>query len=81
MKNISEFLGPWIPFVFAVYLCYSTLFRVAQTDVKSWEPAFYSFLPMTFFFVGTAIFHLWREVRALRSTVAALQAATLNAAV
>jgi hypothetical protein len=81
MKRIGEFLLPWIPFVFAIYVCYSTLSLIAPTDLKSWEPAFYSFLPMSFFFVGAAIHYLWREVRSLRSTIAALQAKTGNVAV
>jgi hypothetical protein len=79
MKRLRDFLLPWLPFAFAAYLCYSTLFRIAQSEAKSWEPAFYAFLPMVFFFVGAVIYQLQRQIRELRATVAKLQAPGSNA--
>jgi hypothetical protein len=71
---IRERIIDWIPFAFAVYLCYSTLDH-ASRDLKWWEPAFYSFLPMCFFFVGFVLYVTRGEVRELRRTVAELRAA------
>lgn len=75
MKRMGEFMLPWLPFVSALYLCYSTLSHIAPSELKVWEPAFYSFLPMAFFFVGAGVHYMQREIRELRSTVARLQAA------
>lgn len=80
MHNVSETAKDLIisslPLAFATYLSWSTLFRNAHTDVKNWEPTFYSFLPMCFFFVGLAIFvsrrDSRREIRELRDTIAKL---------
>jgi hypothetical protein len=81
MKRLAEFLSPWAPSVFATYICLSTLSHIAPADAKYWEPAFYSFLPMSFVFVSIVIFLLQREVRELRSTVTALQAKAGSVAV
>ena len=74
MKKLAEYLLPWTAFIFATPLCLSTLSHIEPADKRFWQPEFYSFLPMSFFFVGIVIFLLWREVSALRSTVTALQA-------
>jgi hypothetical protein len=77
MKKVSEFLLPWLPFASAAYLCLSTLSHIAPSELKSWEPAFYSFLPMAFFFVGAVAYHMQREIRELRRTITKLQAPPL----
>lgn len=74
MKTLWQTLAHWLPFAFAAYLCYSTLANLAASDMKWWQPAFYSFLPMCFFFSGLITFRMEREVRALRDAVAKLQA-------
>jgi len=74
MKKLSEFALPWLPFAYAVYLCYSALSHIAPSEMKPWEPAYYSFLPMTFFFVGVAVYYMQRQIRELRGTIAKLQA-------
>ena len=60
-----------------MYLCHSTLSHIARSDLKDWEPAFYSFLPMCFFFVGLAIVvtrqERRREIRERRDTIAKLR--------
>ena len=61
-----------LPFAFAAYLSWSTLSHLARTNLKEWEPAFYSFLPMCFFFVGLVVFISRREIRELRNTIAKL---------
>jgi hypothetical protein len=61
-----------LPFAFAMYLSYSTLSHLVRTNLKEWEPAFYSFLPMCFFFVGLSVFISRREIRELRDKIARL---------
>jgi len=72
MKNVIQTVAHWLPFAFAAYLCYSTLWRLSASDMKAWEPAFYSFLPMCFFFGGVVTFRMEREIRELRSELARL---------
>lgn len=74
MRKFGAFLMPWVPFAFAVYLCHSTLSNIAPAELKSWEPAFYSFLPMAFFFVGAVVNFMQREIRDLRAAIAKLEA-------
>ena len=74
MKTLLETLQPWIPFAFAASLSYLALSNIAPRDMKAWEPAFYSFLPMCFFFVGAVAHRMTREIRELRGAVAQLQA-------
>ncbi|MGZ5036972.1 MAG: hypothetical protein ACXWG1_00760 [Usitatibacter sp.] len=73
IKAVVERLIPWLPFAFALFLSYSVTSHLGQ-DMRSWEPAFYSFLPMCFFFVGAGVQQMAREIRELRGTVAELQA-------
>jgi hypothetical protein len=72
MKNAAQKLIHWLPFAFAVYLCYSTLWRLSASDMKVWEPAFYSFLPMCFFVGGFVTYRMEREIRELREQIAKL---------
>jgi hypothetical protein len=41
--------------------------------VEWWKPMFFSFLPMCFFFVGSATWQMQKEIRELRRQVAELQ--------
>jgi hypothetical protein len=52
----------WIPFAFAVVLS-----EVMLEDRDSAWPAFYGFLPMTFFFTGAAFMELVRRIRKLEN--------------
>jgi len=74
MKKMQRVLVHWLPFSFAGFLCYSTLWRLVSTDMKWWEPAFFAFLPMCFFFAGVTTSRLESEVRRLQEEVAKLQA-------
>jgi hypothetical protein len=73
MKISWRTLVHWLPFVFAAYLCYWALWRLSGSDTKVWEPTFYSFLPMCFFFVGVVTFRMEREIRELRSVITKLR--------
>jgi hypothetical protein len=48
---------------------------VMQSDSSSgaWQPAFFSFLPMCFFFVGANTSAMQREIQELRKQVTDLQ--------
>ncbi len=59
----------WLSFVAALAVSLTTLSHIGRSDLKDWEPAFYSFLPMVFFFVGWSIFLGRREIRDLREKV------------
>ena len=74
MKISWQSLAHWLPFVFAAYLCYSALWRLAASDTRVWEPAFYAFLPICFLFVGMLTLRMRREIRELRESVATLRA-------
>jgi hypothetical protein len=70
----QDIVFSWLPFAFATYLSHSTLSHISPRDLREWEPAFYSFLPMCFFFAGVVGFANRMEIRKLRDTVAALRA-------
>jgi len=76
MRNVLEHAKDivlcGVPFAFAIYLCALPLNQIAPTGLKYWEPAFYSFLPMCFFFVGAATYLGRRELRELRAIVGSL---------
>ena len=70
---VQDIVLSWLPFALAVSLSHSTLSHIARTDLKDWEPAFYSFLPMCFFFGGLVSFVNRLEIRKLRDTIATFQ--------
>jgi len=83
MKTINtllEALQPWLPFAFAIFLGRLALSNHAPGDMKVWEPAFYNFLPMCFFFVGVLTYRMRREIVDLRGAVARLQAGAKDGA-
>ena len=80
MKTLRSLVLHGLPFLFAIFLCQFILSRIPGSEMKSWEPGFYSYLPMCFFFVGVVTFRMEAEIRELRDTVEALQATRGNAA-
>ena len=74
MKQLSGrrlFILCWLPFALALIDSYIVL--NAATGMMPWEPAFYSFYPMTFFFVGFALYSTQRELRDIRDELVALR--------
>jgi hypothetical protein len=69
MKIISH----WIPFAFCTFLSLGALSMQIGSDSGAWKPAFYSFLPMCFFFVGAATSRMQREISELRKQLTELQ--------
>lgn len=66
----------WTPAAFCAFLSALALFGVTSSgDAGWWEPAFYSFLPMCFFFAGSSMAMMGKEIKALKEQVAALEKA------
>ena len=72
---------PWLSAVFCAFLSLITIsanlwLSVAnRSDVGGWAIAFLCFLPMCFFFVGTAVKEMQREISELRNEIAELRQA------
>jgi hypothetical protein len=63
----------WIPAAFCAFLSLSALAFQIGSDSGVWKPAFYRFLPMCFFFVGSAMSHMQKEIRELRKQLTELE--------
>jgi hypothetical protein len=75
-RLVQDIVLCWLPFAFALSLSHSTLSHMVRADLRDWEPAFYSFFPMCFFFTGLASFLNRLEIRKLRDTVGLLGASS-----
>jgi hypothetical protein len=74
MKQTLQSIGHWTPAAFCAFICFLALFAAPHTgNVEWWKPAFLSFLPMCFFFVGAATWQMQTEIRELRKQVVDLQ--------
>ena len=70
MKTITH----WIPAAFCAFISLIALFAsVGSPDSGWWQPAFFAFLPMCFFFVGAATTQMHRELRGLRQRLTELE--------
>jgi O-antigen/teichoic acid export membrane protein len=70
MKTITH----WIPAVFCAFVSLIALFASTHSpDSGWWRPVFFAFLPMCFFFVGSATFQMHRELRSLRQQLTQLE--------
>ncbi len=66
----------WMPAAFCAFLSVLALFGATSSgDAGWWEPTFYAFLPMCFFFAGSAMAMMGKEIKALKEQVAALEKA------
>ena len=66
MKSIAH----WTPAMFCAVI---SLVPLLVMSSDAWKPAFFCFLPMCFFILGSTTFQMHREIRSLRSQLAALQ--------
>ncbi len=74
MKQTLQSIGHWTPAVFCAFISLTALFASSShPDAGWWKPAFFSFLPMCFFFVGSATWQMQKEIRELRKPVTDLQ--------
>ena len=66
-----KILEHWTPAAFCGLLSFFALLGVVHPGSGGWwEPAFFSFLPMCFFFVASVTYRPDRELRELRQHVA-----------
>ena len=67
----------WNPFAFCAFISFivlfTPLFAPVRLDAGWWRPVFFAFLPMCFFFVGSATSQMQREIRDLRKQVLQLR--------
>ena len=75
MKWLSGVTTWFLPFAFAMALSWLTVW-----NREAAAPAFYSFLPMAFFFVGSALLHLSRLVTKLEDRIKRLEGAARSGA-
>jgi len=70
MKQISH----WIPAAFCAFISLIVLVAsFSSSDSGWWRPAFFAFLPMCFFFVGSATTQMHRELFELRQRITELE--------
>lgn len=75
MKTITH----WIPAAFCAFLSLIALFAfVRSPNFGWWRPVFFAFLPMCFFFVGSATAQMHRELRDLRKRLTDLEQKTAS---
>lgn len=70
---MKQTIGPWIPAAFCAIISFIALFASVGSDAAWWRPAFFAFLPMCFFFVGTGMSQMRREIRELRQRLGELE--------
>ena len=70
MKTISH----WVPAGFCAFISLIALFgSISPSDSGWWRPAFFAFLPMCFFFVGSVTTKMYRELRELRQRITEME--------
>jgi hypothetical protein len=64
----------WIPAAFCAFISLIALFASTRSpDPGWWRPVFFAFLPMCFYFVGSAMTQMQRELRSLRHRLTELE--------
>ena len=67
---MKQAISNWLPAIFCAFLSLLALSMQIGSDSSAWKPAFYSFLPMCFFFVGLVTLQMQREIRELKTKMA-----------
>ena len=62
----------WVHAVFAAFLSGMVLYCL-PLDAAVWRPAFFSFLPMCFVFVGFAMMNMRKEISELKAKIELLE--------
>ena len=65
----------WIPFAFCTGICLIALCGSIGSS-GWWSPVFFGFLPMSFYFLGTLLAQMQREIQELRREVEVLKGTT-----
>lgn len=64
----------WVAFAFCVFLSLMALSgSVSDRSAGWWSPAFFSFLPICFFYMGAVTARMQREINELQSRLEVLQ--------
>jgi hypothetical protein len=67
-------IGPWVLFAFSVVFCGVVMFTWAKTGrIEAAFPAFFCFLPMTFFFVAAMVGPIRKELKGLSDRIDRLE--------
>lgn len=67
-------IGTWVPFGFCVFLCGLVMFVLVTTGkIDTAYPAFFCFLPMTFFFVAVAVSQIRKELKHMSDRIDQLE--------
>jgi hypothetical protein len=81
MKLTLQSIGHWTPAAFCAFISFTALSESGSPDAGWWKPAFFSFLPMCFVFVGSATWQMQKELRESRKQLTDLQAKQTRARV
>jgi hypothetical protein len=73
-----KYIRNWVPAAFCAFISILPLLATSIPDAGWWKPVFFSFLPMCFFFVGSATFQSQREIGELRQKLAELEQKKLS---
>lgn len=71
---MKQKIAPWLGFTFCAFLSAIALVGTS-TNSNWWQPSFYAFLPMCFFYVGSMLAGMSREIRELRQRLAEVEQA------
>lgn len=71
--TMKRTIGPWLAALFCAFLASMPLFGRFVYAGDWWQPAFYAFLPMCFFYAGTVQKEANREIDELRGRLDALE--------
>jgi hypothetical protein len=66
-------LAPWLAAIYCAFLALMPVFGTIVHPGAWWQPAFYCFLPMCFYYAGIAQKETNREIDELRNRIAALE--------
>ena len=73
-NTIKKTITHWMPAAFCAFISLIALFgSIRSPDSGWWRPAFFAFLPMCFFFVGSATMQMHGELRELRQRITELE--------
>ena len=71
----KETICPWIPFIFSVVLSGIVMLLWTITgNIETAYPAFFCFLPMTFFFIAAVVSHLLKQLNRMSDRIDQLEA-------
>ena len=74
MSGFRKAALPWIPFAFCVFLSGIVMVTLKLTGHMEWAfPAFFCFLPMTFFFVAATFGEIRKDLKRMSDRIQQLE--------